>query len=161
MSSIRDYSIVGPETEVARQRGLVDGDWFQADIEPDRLRELSVRNNVRPTIDVVLWLSLAIGLGVLAWSTRGTWWAIPAFLAYGAVAGGASDARWHEFGHGTAFKTSWLNDVLYVPASFMLAREATYWRWSHFRHHSDTIVVGRDPEIIFPRPPSFGRVALT
>jgi hypothetical protein len=26
------------------------------------------------------------------------------------------------------------------------------WRWSHVRHHSDTIVVGRDAETIFPRP---------
>jgi len=27
------------------------------------------------------------------------------------------------------------------------------WRWSHTRHHSDTIIVGRDPEIQVPRPP--------
>ena len=26
------------------------------------------------------------------------------------------------------------------------------WRWSHARHHTDTIIVGRDPEIAFPRP---------
>ena len=28
-----------------------------------------------------------------------------------------------------------------------------YDRWSHTRHHTDTIIVGRDPEIITPRPP--------
>jgi nitrite reductase/ring-hydroxylating ferredoxin subunit len=32
------------------------------------------------------------------------------------------------------------------------------WRWSHFRHHSDTLVVGRDPEIAFMRPFRFGLV---
>ena len=26
------------------------------------------------------------------------------------------------------------------------------WRWIHSRHHTDTIVVGGDPEIAFPRP---------
>ena len=30
---------------------------------------------------------------------------------------------------------------------------AEIWRWSHTRHHTDTIIVGRDPEIITPRPP--------
>jgi fatty acid desaturase len=28
------------------------------------------------------------------------------------------------------------------------------WRWSHARHHSDTLVTGRDPEIAVQRPPS-------
>ncbi len=49
-----------------------------------------------------------------------------------------SDARWHEMGHGTAFKTDWLNNVVYEIASFMLLREATVWRWSHTRHHSES-----------------------
>ena len=38
-------------------------------------------------------------------------------------------------------------------ASFMVQRESTPWRWSHMRHHSDTIIVGRDREIAVPRPP--------
>jgi MocE subfamily Rieske [2Fe-2S] domain protein len=33
-------------------------------------------------------------------------------------------------------------------------RESVAWRWSHTRHHSDTIIVGRDPEIAVPRPPN-------
>ena len=64
-----------------------------------------------------------------------------------------SDSRWHETGHGTAFKTDWMNNALYEIASFMVMRESTVWRWSHTRHHSDTIIVGRDPEIAVPRPP--------
>ena len=35
----------------------------------------------------------------------------------------------------------------------MILREPTVWRWSHTRHHTDTIIVGRDPEIAVPRPP--------
>ncbi len=31
-------------------------------------------------------------------------------------------------------------------------REAVVWRWSHARHHSDTIIVGRDAEIALQRP---------
>jgi fatty acid desaturase/nitrite reductase/ring-hydroxylating ferredoxin subunit len=100
----------------------------------------------------VLWLVLLVGAGSWAWVALGSWWAILAFAVYGALYGGAADPRWHECGHGTAFRTSWLNELVYIPASFMLLREPTVWRWSHARHHSDTIVVGRDAEIVFPRP---------
>jgi MocE subfamily Rieske [2Fe-2S] domain protein len=68
--------------------------------------------------------------------------------------GSVSDSRWHESSHGTAFKTDWMNNALYELASFMVLRESVHWRWSHTRHHSDTIIVGRDPEIVVQRPPS-------
>jgi len=42
----------------------------------------------------------------------------------------------------------------------MVLREPTPWRWSHIRHHSDTIIVGRDPEIAAPRPPDLLGIAL-
>ena len=75
------------------------------------------------------------------------------FMIYGAIYASTSDSRWHEAGHGTAFKTDWMNNALYEIASFMVMRESVPWRWSHTRHHSDTIIVGRDPEIAVPRPP--------
>jgi fatty acid desaturase len=45
--------------------------------------------------------------------------------------------------------------VVYQIASFMVLKEPTVWRWSHSRHHTDTIIVGRDREIIAYRPPNF------
>jgi fatty acid desaturase len=80
---------------------------------------------------------------------------VPFFIAYGVLYGSATDSRWHECGHGTAFKTRWMNDVVYQIACFMIVREPTIWRWSHTRHHTDTIIVGRDPEIAATRPPDF------
>jgi fatty acid desaturase len=81
-----------------------------------------------------------------------TWWAIVPYAIYSTLYASTSDSRWHETGHGTAFKTDWMNNALYEIASFMVMRESTVWRWSHNRHHSDTIIVGRDPEIAVPRP---------
>ena len=46
-----------------------------------------------------------------------------------------------------------MNDAVYQIACFMIMREPTIWRWSHTRHHTDTIIVGRDPEIVAMRPP--------
>ena len=90
----------------------------------------------------------------------GTWWCVPFFFVYGVLYGSSTDSRWHECGHGTAFKTRWMNDVIYGIASFMILREPTVWRWSHARHHTDTIIVGRDPEIGVPRPPKLWEIGL-
>jgi fatty acid desaturase/nitrite reductase/ring-hydroxylating ferredoxin subunit len=148
----RDYSLTGPEADRAVRAGLAEAQWYRPPIDADRLQDLMARTNGRAARDVVLWLVLLVGAGVLAYLALGTWWAIPAFAVYGLLYGGAADSRWHECGHGTAFRTPWINDAVYYVASFMLFREPTLWRWSHFRHHSDTIIVGRDPEILFTRP---------
>ena len=44
--------------------------------------------------------------------------------------------------------------------SFMIMRNPVTWRWSHARHHTDTIIVGRDAEIAVMRPPDLLRVVL-
>jgi fatty acid desaturase len=44
-----------------------------------------------------------------------------------------------------------MNDVVYQIASFMMMRAPLVWRSSHVRHHTDTIIVGRDPEIVAMR----------
>lgn len=150
----RDYSLTGEESLRAVELGLVEAQWYRPPIDSDRLHRLMARNNRRAARDTALWLALLAGTGTIAWFALGSWWAVPAFAAYGALYGGAADSRWHEMGHGTAFRTSWPNDVVYYLASFMLLREPTLWRWSHARHHTDTIIVGRDPEIILQRPTS-------
>jgi fatty acid desaturase/nitrite reductase/ring-hydroxylating ferredoxin subunit len=152
VAATRDYSLTGPESERARAAGLEDAAWYLPPIDADRLQQLMVRTNGRAARDVVIWIGLLVTAGVLAFISLGTWWAIPAFVAYGALYGGAADPRWHECGHGTAFRSRWANDLIYPVASFMLLREPTVWRWSHVRHHSDTIIVGLDPEITFQRP---------
>lgn len=158
-SESRDYTLTGRDARRAATIGLAEAQSYRSPIDPQRLRELMQRTNDRAARDTLLWLGLLVGLGVGAFLAWGTWWALPAFIAYGALYGGAADPRWHENGHGTAFRSRRPNDVVYYIASFMLLREPTMWRWSHVRHHSDTIIVGRDPEISFPRPFQF-RTAL-
>ena len=106
-----------------------------------------------------MWVASIVVSGVLVVYAWGSWWVIPAVIAHGVTACGAADARWHECGHGTAFAADRANDAIYWIASFLLLREPTVWRWSHARHHSETIMVGRDPEIAFPRPPRLWVIA--
>lgn len=115
------------------------------------------RSDQAGLINYSLWLGVTILLGCLLVTSWGTWWAVPTAIVYGIFYGSGGDSRWHECGHGTVFKTGWLNEIFYQLASFMCLRNPTLWRWSHTRHHTDTLLVGRDPEIAFPRPPSIQR----
>ena len=153
-ATARDYSLTGRDAASAIETGLAAADWYRCAIPRKELKALMQRRDGPALRDTAVWLgamALSGWLGFLAW---GTWAAVPCFLAYGVLYGSASDSRWHECGHGTAFRTRWMNDAVYNIASFMILREPTVWRWSHTRHHTDTIIVGRDPEIAAPRPPS-------
>lgn len=157
----RDYSLTGSNSKLAVEKGLAEADWYQCEVESEVMRGLLQRRN-RPAIrDTVLWFTLIIGIGWIAALLWGSWWFLLPYLAYCALYASTSDSRWHESLHGTAFRTDWMNSVLYEIASFMLMRESVEQRWSHIRHHSDTIIVGRDPEIIVPRPPDIRAMVLS
>jgi fatty acid desaturase len=40
----------------------------------------------------------------------------------------------------------------------MVMRDPTTWRWSHTRHHTDTLIIGRDPEIAVMPPARLARL---
>jgi len=153
ISKKRDYSLTGPENERAQEKGLAAAEWYTCPIPRKQLKELMKRKDGPAIRDTFIWFGSLIASGIIAYYSSGTWWAIAAFLLYGVLYATPADSRWHECGHGTAFKTSWMNEVIYQIASFMVLRSATPWRWSHTRHHTDTIIVGRDPEIVAERPP--------
>jgi fatty acid desaturase len=156
----RDYSLLGKSAEAALANGLAAAEWYHTDIDRKTMKALMQRSDGPAIRDTAIWLGSMLTLaiaGILLW---GTWWAVPVFLAYGVLYGSASDSRWHECGHGTAFKTRWMNDVVYQIACFMIMRNPVTWRWSHARHHTDTVIVGRDPEIAVMRPPDLFRLVL-
>ncbi len=157
---LRDYSLIGVEAEKAVEMGLSDAEWYQTPVSKEKMRELLIRKNGPATWDTLLWLGLIGGSGYLFYILWGSWLAIFPYLVYSTLYASSSDSRWHESSHGTAFKTDWMNNLLYEISSFMVFRQSTVWRWSHARHHSDTIIRGRDPEISMPRPPRIKRIIL-
>ena len=156
----RDYGLLGEDGRRAVKDGLAAAEWYHTAIPRKEMKELMQRKDGPAIRDTLLWFGLLIGFaagGIWFW---GSLWAVPFFICYGVLYGSASDARWHECGHGTAFRTRWMNDAVYAIACFMIVREPTIWRWSHTRHHTDTIIVGRDPEIVAMRPPDILRIIL-
>jgi fatty acid desaturase len=152
LKSVRDYRVTGPEYQLAQERALAMAEWYESPIPRQRMKELMRRKNGPGIRDVIIWVSLLGLTGTLAWFSWGSWWAIPAFFIYAQIYATMADAMWHETSHGTAFKSDWLNELMYHISSFMTLKPATSARWSHTNHHTDTFIVGRDPEIR-PRPP--------
>ena len=158
--SHRDYSLLGPDAKRAVESSLAAAEWYHTDIPRKEMKALMQRTDAPAIRDTIIWLGLMLlfaGIGIWLWPS---WWSAPFWLAYGVLYASASDSRWHECGHGTAFKTPWMNNAVYHLASFMIMRNPVTWRWSHARHHTDTIIVGRDPEIAAMRPPAALRMAL-
>jgi Na+-transporting NADH:ubiquinone oxidoreductase subunit F len=148
----RDYSLVGVNAALAIERGLAEADWYQSPVPRDELRKLLARSDGPAIRDTILWFTLILLSGYATCRLWGTGWVILPYFIYSVLYATTSDSRWHESGHGTAFRSDWMNNALYEVSSFMVMRESIVWRWSHTRHHSDTIIVGRDPEIAAPRP---------
>ena len=156
----RDYSLLGEDAKRAVETGLAAAEWYHTDIPRKEMKALMARADGPAVRDAILLFGAMIAFaaaGIVLWPN---WWSAPFWLAYGVLYGSAMDSRWHECGHGTAFRTGWMNNVVYQIASFCMIRNPVTWRWSHARHHTDTIIVGRDPEIVAMRPPALFRIIL-
>ncbi len=156
-----DYSLTGRNASRAIEKGLAEADWYQSPVPRETMRKLLTRRNTPAIRDTVLWFLLIGASAATAFLLRHSLWGIVPYLAYCVLYGSTSDSRWHESGHGTAFRSDWMNSALYEIASFMVMRESIVWRWSHTRHHSDTLIVGRDPEIAVPQPPDVKAIAMS
>ncbi len=156
----RDYSLLGIDGARAVETGLAAATWYHSEIPRRLVKDLMKRTDqpaIRDTFVLFGAMAVFAGIGVALWPSG---WCAPFWLAYGVLYGSAMDSRWHECGHGTAFRTGWMNDVVYHIASFCMIRNPVTWRWSHARHHTDTIIVGRDPEVVVMRPPALLRIAM-
>lgn len=156
----RNYSLLGDSGKRAVEIGLTSAEWYRPDIPREKMKGLLKRSNGPALRDTILYFGLmgmSAAFAVWMWPS---WWSTPFWLIYGVLYASGADSRWHECGHGTAFKTPWMNGVVYQIACFCLLRNPVLWHWSHARHHTDTIIVGRDPEIITMRPPNLFKVLI-
>jgi fatty acid desaturase len=154
----RDYNLLGRDGARAVETGLAAAEWYHTDLPRKVMKDLMQRSDAPALRDSAIYygaMILLAGIGIALWPS---WWSAPFWLGYGVLYGSGSDSRWHESQHGTAFRTPWMTEVVYQIACFMIVRNPTTWRWSHARHHTDTYIVGRDPEIAIMRPPVFAKL---
>jgi fatty acid desaturase len=154
----KDYSLRDDDPNDARSltrdefEAEVEQAWYSCPVDRKLFKKLITRSDGPALAFFGLWIVLLVAAGIVAFYSWGTWWAVPAFLVYGTLYASA-ESRFHELSHGTPFRTRWMNEILYHVCAFMTLRECLYYRWSHTRHHTHTLIVGKDPEIAAPRPP--------
>jgi len=157
---MHDYSLHGESGETAVRIQLADTNRYQTPLSSADKHMLVQRNNETAYFDVLILFGLmftTVAFGAFFW---GSWRAVPFWFVYGVLYGSAMDSRWNACVHGTAFHTAWMNQALYQVTSFIMVRNPVVWRWKHIRHHADTLIVGRDPQIVVKRPPPYFKLYL-
>lgn len=150
----KDYRLRGGGADAAADitgeafaGAISEQEWYSCKIDRSALKQLIKRSDGKALVSLGAWLFLLMAAGVAGYFTWGTVWAVPCFALY-SVLYAAADHRHHELSHGTPFRTRWLNEIFYHVCAFMTLREGFYYRWSHSRHHTHTVIVGKDPELI-------------
>jgi fatty acid desaturase len=128
-------------------------EWWAPRIDRDLLRDVQKRNDYRALISHGMYFLLMAAVGwVCAYLyQRGSYWCILTFFVYGELFG-MCNSRVHESLHGTPFKTRFWNEIVYYITSAMEIRCPLTTRWSHFIHHSYTLLTDVDLEILAKRP---------
>jgi fatty acid desaturase len=157
---MKDYDLVSTADKGGPEHGMVSPKWYQTQIDRAELKKLIQREDAPAVRDALYYYGLMAGFAICAVALTPSWACLPFWLAYGVFYASGSDARWHECCHATAFKTPWMNRLVYHIACFMIIRNPVTWRWSHARHHTDTLLVGRDAEIAVMAPPAAVRLIL-
>ena len=59
---IKDYSLVGAESQKVIDLGLTDAEWYQSPVPREKMRELLERKNGPAIRDTIIWFGLLFDL---------------------------------------------------------------------------------------------------
>jgi fatty acid desaturase len=112
------------------------------------LKELGVTQDGPGLVHFAVQVPLLVGFGTLtvAWAAAGHPAWIAAVIGCGLVLTTFFPAL-HECGHGTAFRTPWINRVGAAICAALMLQAPSFFREFHWEHHRSTQDRGRDPEI--------------
>jgi Na+-transporting NADH:ubiquinone oxidoreductase subunit F len=99
------YVINRDNSARAIELGLAEADWYQCNVPRATMRRLLERKDGPAIRDTIIWFGLILGSAYLTYLLWGTWWSILPYAVYAVLYASTSDSRWHEAGHGTAFRT--------------------------------------------------------
>ena len=138
-------------------------EWYRCPIDHGRLRELSRRSDFQGLFQTVGHLALFAGTGALVyfcWS-REIWLGFAAALwVHGTVGGFLVGVAPHELGHGTVFRTKWLNKFFLYLISLITWWDPFDYASSHTYHHRYTQYADGDRENLMPLSPALPLKAL-
>lgn len=124
-------------------------------VERPRLKMLARRSDKPGLIYLLSWSILAFITGSIVWLTQNTVYVWPAMFVFGVIVSVPAYSMSHETAHGTAFKTRWLNEIVFWITSLIYGEEPLHRRYTHTNHHTYTWHVGLDSQMPFDTPIDF------
>lgn len=118
-------------------------------------KQLMQRSDQPGLIWLGQWFALLLVAGYLLHLSEGTAWFFPMLIVYGSAISVPAYALSHECAHGTAFRTRWINEVLFWISSVIYYEEPYYRRYAHASHHTYTWLNGLDAQMPFETPMTF------
>ena len=131
--------------------------WYRCPIETKRLHELLQRDDRKAWRQagghLALWLLTGCAV-YLSWRLQ--WWGalLITVALHGVVSSFFVGVAPHELGHGTVFRTAWLNKVFLYLFSFISWWDPFDYASSHTYHHRYTLHPQGDRENLLPLNPS-------
>lgn len=134
--------------------------WYRVQLDRQTIRPLQGRTNIHGLLNLAAYLGLLLIFGLFAvMSWLPTPARVVAFLCY-ALVFCFSEAIIHETHHRTAFRSTWLNEMVHHGAGVLLLKDPIRDRWMHAAHHTYTSFPGLDPELFLEPPPKFSALLL-
>ena len=126
--------------------------WYRTKLPSGAIKSLHAKSDLKGAFQTIGYLVLLILPAVAAWYSfhHLAWWITAGFVfLYGMVAAFLINAV-HELGHGTVFKTKWLNSFFCHLFAFLGWINHETFQTSHIRHHRYTLHPPDDLEVVLP-----------
>ena len=116
------------------------------------IKELCRRSDRPGLLFLAKWVACLLATGYLVHLSMGSPWIWATMFVYGTVISLPGYAMSHESAHGTAFRTRWLNELVFRITSLIYMEEPLHRRYTHTNHHTYTWHVGKDSQMPFDTP---------
>jgi fatty acid desaturase len=126
--------------------------WYRSPIDGKVLRELCERSDWLGAVQTCGYIGILVLTGTAAYLSVGRlpiWAVVALFLIHGMCCS-FIPAGFHELGHGTVFKTKFLNAIFLRLFAFLSWSNFEVFEASHARHHRYTLHPPDDLEVVLP-----------
>ncbi|MBA3848014.1 MAG: fatty acid desaturase [Planctomycetes bacterium] len=136
--------------------------WYRSPVARDEMKRLMERSDTRALLQTLPHLLLMVASGTALylalmqpapWFGRWNPWLLlavpPLLMLHGFLCSFAINAV-HELGHGTVFRTRWLNSLFEHVFAFVGWIDHFSFTASHTRHHRYTLHYPDDQEVVLP-----------
>ena len=130
--------------------------WYRCPIEPATLRRLMQRSDLQGWLQAGGHLLLFLATGTLTYLlfANGLWLGFAlALFAHGTVGAFFKGLATHELGHGTVFRSKWLNRAFLRLFGVIAWHNHHIYAVSHTYHHRYTLYPDGDRELVLPQNP--------